>query len=224
MFDIQHALCINKLFKSFSNQEISQFLISSKYKIADYQNGQMIALAGDSLTEIGLVLEGKIEIQKDYPSGKIVVIDQLTTGDVFGEVAIFSTKETFPSSIFSMTKSKIMFINKTKIFKICFQNKQFLNNLLQLLSEKILILNYRLYFLSGDTIRQKICLFLLEHYRQQKKLQVHIPISREKMAELFSIARPSLSRELSRMKQEGFIDFSKHVITIKELSALENVL
>ncbi len=224
MFNIQHALSINKLFKDFSNQEINYFLISSYYRIVNYQPGQVVAIESEPLTEIGLVLDGIIEIQKDYPSGKKVVINQLKPGDVFGEVAIFSSKKVFPSSIFSTTSSKIMFVSKNRILKFCFQNKKFLHNLLQLLSEKILILNNSLNFLSGKTIRQKISLYLLESYREQKNLNIHMTISREKLAEQFGISRPSLSRELSKMKQEGLINLQKNFIIIKSLSSLKNIL
>lgn len=224
MFDIQHALSINKLFKDFSSQEINHFLISSNYRIINYLSGQVIAIESEPLSEIGLVLDGSVEIQKDYPSGKKVVINQLNPGDAFGEVAIFSSKKVFPSTIFSTTSSKIMFVSKSRILKFCFQNKKFLHNLLQLLSEKILILNNSLNFLSGKTIRQKISLYLVDSYREQKKLNIYINISREKMAEQFGISRPSLSRELSKMKREGLINLQKNFIIIKKLSSLKKIL
>lgn len=224
MFDISNALNINMLFKDLNNQEINYFLISSQYKIADYQAGQIIAIEGDPLTKIGLILEGTLEVQKNDPSGKTVTINQLTTGDTFGEVAIFSSKKIFPSTIFSTTDSKIMFINKNNILRFCFQNEKFFKNLLQLLSEKILILDNRLCLLSRETIRQKICFYLIERYREEQTLQIHIAISREKMAEQFGITRPSLSRELSKMKREGLIDLHKDAITIKNLTSLEQNL
>jgi len=44
------------------------------------------------------------------------------------------------------------------------------------------------------------------------------------MAEQFAITRPSLSRELSKMKREGLIDLHKDTITIKNLNFLEQNL
>jgi len=196
MFNIQHALNINKLFKDFNSQEINQFLVSSQYRTIDYQSEQVITIEGEPLIEIGLVLDGVIEVQKNYPSGKMVVI---------------------------RTNSKIMFVSKENILKICLQNDKFLKNLLQLLSDKILILDHRLHILSGETIRQKICFYLLERYWEQNTLTIPVNLSRQKMAEQFGITRPSLSRELSRMKREGFIDLDKHTIIIKDLSGLENL-
>jgi CRP-like cAMP-binding protein len=224
MLDIKKALNSNILFKNFSNQDVNNFLVSSHYRILSYEAGQIIAIEGDPLLGIGLVLEGTLEIQKHYPSGKTLVIDQLTAGDVFGEVVIFSSKNIFPSSIVSTTASKIMFVKKDNLLKTCFQNKNFLRNLLQLLSEKILLLNNRLHFLSRGTIRQKICFYLLEHYRNQKSLHISTSISREKMAEQFGITRPSLSRVLNNMKRDGLIDIRKKVISIKDLDLLEENL
>ncbi|MDD3031479.1 MAG: cyclic nucleotide-binding domain-containing protein, partial [Atribacterota bacterium] len=86
MFDIQNALKNNILFKDFNNQEINSFLVSSRYRTEDYKPGQIIAIEGDPLSEIGLILNGTLEVQKNYPSGKTVVIDQLEVGKAFGEI------------------------------------------------------------------------------------------------------------------------------------------
>ncbi len=44
------------------------------------------------------------------------------------------------------------------------------------------------------------------------------------MAELLNIPRPSLSRELVNMKEEGIIDFYKNKIKILDLKKLEDSL
>lgn len=224
MFDIEKALKDNILFKDFTNQEINSFLVSSQYRTADYKTGQIIAIEGDPLSGIGLILNGLLEVQKHYPSGKTLSINRLQTGKVFGEIVIFSSMKFFPSTILSVTDSKIMFIEKNNILKLCYQNEKFLRNLLYLLSEKILLLNKRLKFLSRETLRQKICFYLLDYYRKRKDLQVHITISREKMAEQFGVTRPSLSRELGKMAQEGLISINRNTISINNLALLEQYL
>ena len=51
-----------------------------------------------------------------------------------------------------------------------------------------------------------------------------MPLSRLKMSEHLGIQRPSLSRELSRMREEGIIEFDKEFIVLKDLEALNNLL
>ncbi|HZK11836.1 MAG TPA: Crp/Fnr family transcriptional regulator, partial [Atribacterota bacterium] len=82
MFDMKSALSKNKLFTNFQNQEITDFIISSHSKTYDYQAGQIMAIRDEPLTKIGLVLSGEVEIQKTYPSGKIVVVNTIPAGGV----------------------------------------------------------------------------------------------------------------------------------------------
>ncbi len=224
MFDVKNALMVNKLFQDFNNKEITDFLVCAHYQIKVYSAGEVIALEGEPITKIGLILNGKVEIQKISPSGKKIIIDQLTAGDVFGEAIIFTNRNTYPSTVMANYGTKIMFLDKDNIMKICFQNKKFLSNLLQLLSEKILTLNDRLRFLTGKTIRQKICLYLLEQYQRQKTFHIKINNNREKLAERFGVTRPSLSRELHRMKREGIIYLNKNIVSINNLSLIEQNL
>ncbi len=55
----------------------------------------------------------------------------------------------------------------------------------------------------------------------KKNLFIKLPFSRKKMAELLNIPRPSLSRELTNMRDEGIIDFDKNIIKIVDLDLLK---
>ena len=224
MFDIKQALSKNKLFKDFDNKKITDFLVNSLYQNKDYSIGQIIALEGDPLTKIGLILAGQVLVQKCFPSGKKVTISQLSAGDIFGEAIIFSPKKVFPSMVTAVNNCKVMFVDQEHVIKMCFQNEKFLLNLLQLLSEKILLMDYRLRFLSGESIRQKICLYLLEQYEEQKRFNIHLTDNREALAEQFGVTRPSLSRELNKMRKEGLINLTGKTIIINNLSLLEQNL
>ncbi|MDP0953265.1 helix-turn-helix domain-containing protein, partial [Klebsiella pneumoniae] len=57
-----------------------------------------------------------------------------------------------------------------------------------------------------------------------KKLCIHLTDTRETLAEQFGVTRPSLSRELHRMKNEGLINLYKNIITTNNLSLIEQNL
>ncbi len=130
----------------------------------------------------------------------------------------------YPSTILSTSNSKIMFISKDDIVKLCSLDPLILNNLMGLLSNKILMLNKKVRNLSYETIRQKISSFLLEQYADQNSLTIKLNVSRKALAEIFGIPRPSLSRELINMKNDNLLDFEKNIIIIKDLEALEEIL
>lgn len=212
------------LFKGFNEDEINSILSNANYKVTNFKKGETIAIEGDPISSIGIILEGSIEVQKNYPSGKVVTISRMGKGNIFGEAIIFSNKKTYPSTIVSFSESKVLFIREADIIKLCSLNTSFLNNFMRVLSNRILTLSKILRNLSYQTIRQKIASFLLDEYKKQKNLVIQIGTSRQEMADQFGTTRPSLSRELIKMKDDGLINFDKKTIIILDLETLEETL
>jgi CRP-like cAMP-binding protein len=107
---------------------------------------------------------------------------------------------------------------------MCSAYPKVLNNFMQLLSSKILLLNRKIKELSFETLRQKISNYLLSQYEIQKTKALILPMSRKSFAEHLGVQRPSLSRELVNMKADGLIDFNKSLVQIKDLEGLEDIL
>lgn len=215
-------LCV--LFRDVDELNIKESLSGINSKVMNYSKNQAIALEGDECTSIGIVLEGSIEIQKIYLSGKTMTVNTLNQGDIFGEVIVFSKMKTYPSTIIASSKAKILFINKNDIVKMCSSNIEVLNNFMELLSNKILVLNKKIKNLSFDTIREKICSYIVDEYKKQKTQNISLPFSRKEMAENLGVQRPSLSREFMKMKEEGLIDFNRNIVTILDINSLEDYL
>src|SRR5699024_2115581 len=130
----------------------------------------------------------------------------------------------YPANVISSNQSKVMYISKAEVIKLMTLNNQVLDNFLSVLSNRILMLNNRITNLSLDTIRKKISNIILTEYEIQKKNIITLPFSRKKMSEMLNIARPSLSRELAKMKVDGIIDYEKDKIQILDIDLLESIL
>jgi CRP-like cAMP-binding protein len=212
------------LFQELSESEIVNLLQEIQLKKTSFQKDQIVALEGEECSRIGIVAKGTVEIQKIYLSGKTVTLARLRAGEVFGEVIIFSTTGIYPATILAAEETEIIFITKTDMVKLCSQNSQVLNNFMGLLSNKILALNKKLKNLSYQTIREKISGYLVDEYYQQKGSIIELPSSKKGIAEQLGIPRPSLSRELIHMKEEGLIDYDKRKIIIKKLNNLVEII
>ena len=92
------------------------------------------------------------------------------------------------------------------------------------LTNKIITLNKSITGLSLTSIRQKISNYLLSEYDIQGNLFINLNMTKQKLSEKLGIPRPSLSRELINMKDEGLIDYSKDVIKILDINSLRNIL
>ena len=212
------------LFKSLSESEIQNILKSVPYIIKNYEKNEVIAVEDDECNSLGIILDGNIEIHKPFPSGKVVTINHFKAGNIFGEALVFSGKHLYPATIISSDNSKIMYIDREDIVNMMTLDSRIIHNFMGVLSNRILMLNNRITNLSYDTLRKKITNILLLEYNRQKSPYLTLPYSRKKMAELLNITRPSLSRELVNMKEEGIIDFYKNKIKILDLKKLEDSL
>lgn len=212
------------LFRDLKESEIENIINSLIYTIKSYEKDGVIAIENDDCNSLGIILSGNIEIHKPFPSGKIVTINHFSAGNVFGEALVFSESHTYPATIISSDNSEIMYIKREDIVDMMTHNPKIINNFMGVLSNRILMLNNRLTNLSYDSLRKKISNILLLESNRQKSLNIILPYSRKKMAELLNIPRPSLSRELVNMKDEGILDFYKNKVKILDIKKLEDSL
>lgn len=221
MDQIINALRDCLLFQDFSEQEIHEALKNISYSMRSYAKDTIIAIEDDKCVNLGIVIEGSIEIQKLFASGKSLTIARFFKGEIFGEVIIFSNTNQYPATIVSSQNSKVMFVAKEEIVKFCSLSTHFLNNFIGSLSDKILLLNKKLKNLSYHTIRQKVSSYLLEEYHKQKKSMITLSFSKKEIAEQLGMPRPSLSREFINMRDEGLIDFDRNVVKIIDPDTIE---
>jgi CRP-like cAMP-binding protein len=211
------------LFKDMSSEDLLTCLNYSNYIIKRYSKGNLLLLEGHKCEEIGILLKGLLKVQTLYPSGKSLTFIQLKPGESFGEAIIFSKTSKCPATISAIEDSEIMYIKKWDLINCASKNHRFMENFLGLLSDRLLILNKKVKMLSLENIRQKIRYFLMKEYKIQKSNIIKVSLSRKEMAEYIGIQRPSLSRELSKMREEEIIEFDREVIIIKDMSALNKL-
>ncbi|MTI67246.1 MAG: Crp/Fnr family transcriptional regulator [Firmicutes bacterium] len=209
------------LFKNIDNKELKEILDKLNYTVNEYKKNEIVAIEGNECTNLGLLVDGILDIQSIYPSGKILTLVQIKSPDVFGEVVLFSKTNKYPATIKATNDSKVMFIEKKNFINLLTTHPKVLENFMSNMSNKLLHLNGKVKMLSLETIRQKISDFLIKEYKKQKSYMINIPFSRKEMADYLDIQRPSLSRELAKMKKENLIDFDKNTFKIKDLEGLE---
>ena len=68
--------------------------------------------------------------------------------------------------------------------------------------------------LSRRTLREKILAYLSREVQKQKSQYLDIPMGRIELAEYLGADRSALSRELSRMKEDGLIDYDRNTFRL----------
>lgn len=218
------TLKTSQIFKGVDKSSIEDIIKTLCYKSTSYDKGAIIAIEDDPCDKVGIVIAGSIEIKKMLESGKAITIVTIKEGGTFGEVIIFSDVTHYPSTIEAGNNCKVLFISKIELLKLCRNNDIILTNFMGLLSNKVLLLNKKVRSFCYNTLRQKIVNYLLDEYYNQKSFMLNLQYSRAELAEFLGIPRPSLSREMIKMKDENLIDFYKDSVKIINLEILKGYL
>ena len=214
----------NQLFIGLSDETIKNVLKEIKYYIKTYSKGEIIANEDDECRSLSLVLDGTVEIQRLYSNGKYIVLSRIFEGDVFGEALVFSKSKTYPATVIALSECKVLFINKSDVLKICSNEEKILENFVSLLSDKVFILNSKIKSISFKSIRQKVINYILNEVKKQKDNSIILKNTKEEIAALLGIPRPSLSRELINLRDMNYIEFNRKKITILDIESLEEEL
>lgn len=77
------------------------------------------------------------------------------------------------------------------------------------------MLSERIFCTSSKTVRSRLLTYLSAQSRKHGNHRFQIPFDRQQMADYLNLDRSALSKELSRMKKEGILDFHKNEFVLK---------
>jgi CRP-like cAMP-binding protein len=219
-----HTLKSNRLFEGIDITELQQMLGCIDPRIREYGKNDFIALAGEKFDSIGIIANGSAAVIKEDVNGNRVIMTLLKPGDMFGEMAAFSNRPVWPASVYVQEKCTAFFIPSIKIVSSCKSacpwHTILIQNLLKTISEKALLLNRKVEYLSIKSMRGRISAFLLEQYKRTGGTTFTIPMDRNELADFLNVSRPSMSREMCKMRDEGLIDFHRSSVRLKNIAAL----
>ncbi len=196
-------------------------------KAKTFSRSELLAAEGDVCTSIGVIEQGQVALQKYTSSGDFSTIALLGPGDFFGEDLIFGSSNIYTFTIEAMTQSEVLFVSKETLRSLLDRSPVVLNNFLRILSDRITTQNSRIALLSQKSLRHKIAFYLLELKNSQPQtdsqtVKVSLPVSKEVVAKLLAMPRPSFSRELIAMEADGLIEVNGRSIRLLDVATLEN--
>jgi CRP-like cAMP-binding protein len=222
------VLTKTSLFRDITAEDLNTMLGCLKPKLGVFKKNSYIAIAGDHFESIGILLSGQAALIKENAAGNRMMMAILKPGDIFGEAAVFSGESVWPATVIAQENCKVMFLPKQKILgecaNLCEWHRTIIENMLKDVSDKALMLNKRMEYLSMKSMRGKLSSFLLEQYRNNGKPTFLLPMKRHELADFLNVSRPSMSREMCRMRDEGVIDFNRSSIQIKDMESLKDMV
>lgn len=212
------------LFKNKSSEEIDTLLSHIQYKIDSFKEKDVIFSPVKTADRIGILLSGSVDIQKLFPSGKIVIIERKRSLDLIAACSIFSRIDFYPDAVSVSKPSTVLFITKTDLLHLFDLDKDCMLNFLELVSNSTLTLKNKIGILSLNSIQERIAGYLIYNYKINNSYCITLPFSKLAWAEFMNVSRTSLSRELRNLEMEGILSFQKRRIIIHDMGRLEKML
>lgn len=182
-------------------------------EIKKYKKSELVFEEGTNCDKIGILVKGELKITTLTLLEETFTIDTIHEGEMFGENLIFSEASSYLGNCEATKESRVAFVKKDDLLTMFRKDKQILLNYLKLVSTERLKVQERLKIFSQKNIKEKI-LFLVK--TKMDKYKTFYFYSKQELAEYLNIPRPSLSRALIEMKDEGILDFDKHTISLKK--------
>lgn len=222
------VLSKSSLFRGIHSEDLNSLLKCLQPIIRNYGKDEYAANAGDPLTGVGIVLSGEALVTKETVTGHRVIMTGLKPGDMFGEIAAFAGNGKWPAAIFVPNRCSAIFLSPERIIgecaQMCKSHRTMILNLLRIIAGKALMLNRKTEYLVMKSLRSRLSLFLLEQMQNHSSPEVFLPMNRSELAEFLNVSRPSLSREMCRMRDEGIIRFDKASVKILQEDKLREMV
>ena len=191
------------IFNGLNEEEIKALLSQTSYYTKSFKSEEFIAFRGDKVEAYMLVLEGELVSEMQKVNGKVVKIETLLPYADIAPAFIFGIDNTFPIDLYATKNSKLLYIPKNDLINILQKNKIILNNILNSFSNRTQFLSKKLW-LSNKTIEEKLATYILDNL--DKNSLWHVKKSITDLANIFGVSRPSLSRVITGLVEEGTLE------------------
>ena len=208
------------LFAGLSLDEITNLSGCLSAKQIKLRRNMFVFSAGDSVSQVYLILSGSMHIIDEDFWGNRSIIETMNAHTLFGEAYVFSGRETHITSVIAAEDSVILEIDPKLLFETCPNDCDFHNSLnknaLHILSLKIVRLTEKLGHITHRTMRERLLSYLSQCSRHENSSEFKIPYSRQQLADYLCVDRSALSHELSRLKRDGILRYNKNYFELLE--------
>lgn len=203
-----------KLFSGVGDDDISTMLTCLGARLLPYKKGEHVLRQGEHLSDILVLAEGRLHIQRDDYWGNRSILGHIGVGEIFGEAYVAPESGTLLNDVIAVEDSAVFFFDVKRVISTCSSACRFhtmvVQNLFFAISEKNRGLVQKLDYMSRRTTREKLLSYLSEEAKKQNSASITLPFNRQQLADYLSVDRSAMSNELCKMRDEGLLEFEKN--------------
>ena len=209
------------LFADLSEEEIEKVCTCLGARQRSLSKDNFIFRAGDDVGSVYLILSGSMHIIDEDLWGDRSIIETMPVHTFFAEAYVIARRKKHLVSVIAAEEVSLLEIDPERLLEscgcACDRHVRLLENVMRILSEKIVRLTEKLGHVSQRSTREKILSYLSKCAREEKSSSFEIPYSRQQLADYLCVDRSALSHELSKLRRLGILDYRKNYFQLYEL-------
>jgi len=171
-----------------------------------YPRGYTLHNEQEVCDSVGIILEGVVAMVHHTVEGEAVLLAELEAEALYGDFLIHASDPRYPGDMIVQENAAVIHIDKTDIEELLRTSSAFRSLYMRHIGDKALAFNMQNKLLRQPTLRDKV-LFHIEQARTRTGVPRLEYRSKAELARYYNVQRPSLSRELAKMRAEGLIDY-----------------
>ncbi len=215
------ALCAP--FPALGGGEIRSALERVNVVVRTWRAGETIARAGESWTGYAALLTGEARAEMINDEGRTFVVETFHAPAAIATAILFSPERLLPVSLVAVSDSRIAAIPRDQFLRLCASDAGLLEELLGDMGARLSFLAERLRATQFATLRERFADWLVRRSELRDSPDIRLDSGRERLAELFGVARPSLSREIGALVRRGLIEARGREIRILDMRGLRDL-
>ncbi len=216
-------LCSIPLFADL--EVISLIALARASRFQRVEKGQILFFQSDPSELAYIVRSGKISIILNSPDGREMVINEMHSGDLFGELGIL-TKKSRSTSAIARTKSELLVIPRQAFLSVIENEPQLALRILEVTASRLQMSSEREGALAFMDAQARLARLLLELEKQERDTG-YITISQDELAHRTGLTRQTVAKALGKWRRQGLLLTGRGRIVLldyKALKELENKL
>lgn len=202
------------VFYGMNDEELKGLLECFNARTRRYEKEEMIIRQGDMISNIYLILDGAVNIEKDSYWGRRIIISRLEKNDNLALSFVGSKDVESSVDAITVEDTLVLILGYEKCTSMCqnacVRHKVLINNLFQILSKENIELIQKIENVSQKTIRDKLMTYFSNEAQKNHSNTFTINFNRQDLADYLNVDRSAMSFELSKLQKEGYIKYDKN--------------
>jgi CRP-like cAMP-binding protein len=182
--------------------------------------GNSICRLGDHGDSMMAVVVGTVRISRPMSKGKEIILADLRSGELFGEIALLDGKPR-SASVVALTNCELMFLERRNVIPFLERNPAARMKLMEMLCARIRRSDERMSNIAFFNLPIRLAKILLNY---QPEARVGISLSQSELAEMAGGTREKVNRCLRDWQRQGIIELKNRWTIIRKPEALRALI